>query len=188
MIEKVKKIGIIIIIAILFALFSFSLVDLVDEGPKYEDFCISKNAPFIPVQKELTCKNITEPSQLQYEDCNKLGGFIEYSYDGQGCPKSFECNTCNKVFEDAGKQHRLIGFIITTIIGVIAIIAGMYINSKQDVIGWIYSGILIGGMISVAIGTIMYFHDMGRFVKPFVLLGEMILIIWIAIRTYIKRK
>lgn len=187
MIEKVKKIGIIIIIAILFALFSFSLVDLADEGPKYEDYCISKNAPFIPVQKDLICKNITEPTNAQYETCNKQGGFIEYSYDGQGCPKSFECNTCNKLFEEAGKQHRFIGFLITTIMGVIAIIVGMYITSKKEVIGWIYSGILIGGMISVAIGTIMYFHDMGRFVKPFVLLVEIILIAWIAIRTYSKK-
>ena len=183
MLEKVKKSGIIIIIAVLFALFAFSIVDVVEESPKYEDFCGMDNLPIRPVQKDLQCPDFKEPTQEEMDRCNNLKGDIRYSYDEKGCPESFKCDPCRGTFENAGKQHRLIGFIITTIMGVMAILVGLFITSKNEVVEWVYSGILIGGMLSIMFGTISYFMDMGRFIKPIVLLVVIGLIILIAVKT-----
>ena len=183
MFEKLKKIGIIIIMAILFTTFSFSIVDMVIEQPNYDDFCAIDAKPVRPGQKDLTCPSFKEPTKSERDACNAKKGFMEYEYDENGCPLLSDCNTCSGEYETAGKTHRLIGFIITGIIGVLAIIAGMYLTAKNEIVEWVYSGILIGGIANIFFGTVIYFRDMGRFVKPFILLIEMALIIWVAIRT-----
>lgn len=188
MLENVKKFGIIIVIAILFGFFSFSIVDLVAEEPEYEDFCKERAQPMRPLKNSEACQAFREPTEAESDDCELRKGNIVYSYDAEGCPTSFECSMCRLAYDEASKQHRLIGFIITSLIGVIAIIVGLYITSKKDVVEWVFSGLLIGGIISIFIGTMMYFQDMGRFVKPFVLLAEIALIIWIAVKTSMRVK
>lgn len=96
-------------------------------------------------------------------------------------------NLCYNGYETAMKQHRMVGFIITAILGLVAVIAGMYASSKRNVIDWIYSGLLIGGIITITFGTMSYFRDMGRFVRPVILLAEMALIAWVALRTAKKK-
>ncbi len=187
MLEKTKKIGIIIVIAVLFSMFVFSLVDVVMESPEYENFCGAEEKPIRPLQKDLECPAFAESTSSEREDCGLRKGDIEYSYDELGCPISYECNTCRALYEDASKQHRLIGFIITSVLGLIAVIIGMYIKSKKDIVEWVFSGIIIGGIASIFIGTLEYFGDMGRFVRPFVLLAEMAMIIWVAIKTSKKK-
>ena len=187
MLEKIKKIGIIIIMAILFTTLSFSIVDMVIERPDYEDFCAEDIKPFRPTERNLDCPDFKEPTDSERDACNAKKGMIEYEYDESGCPDSFKCNTCRGVYEEAGKGYRLISFIIVSIIGIIAMIVGMYITSKNEVVEWVYSGILIGGIANIFIGTMSYFRDMGRFVKPFILLIEMALIIWVAIKISKKK-
>ena len=183
MFDKVKKIGIIVIMAILFTTFSFSIIDMIVEQPEYNDFCFEEMKPFRPEQRDLECPNFKEASSDEMALCNSGEGYIEYEYDEQGCPISYECNTCRAEYESAGKTHRLIGFIVMGIIGIVAVIAGMYLTAKNEIVEWVYSGILIGGIANIFFGTVIYFRDMGRFVKPFILLIEMGLIIWVAIRT-----
>ncbi|MAG08477.1 hypothetical protein CMO89_03315 [Candidatus Woesearchaeota archaeon] len=189
MLELVKKIAVIIVIATLYGFFSFSIVDMVIEEPDYEDFCPMKPAPVRrTISEEQECPSFIEPTEADFEDCNEREGDIQYLRDEFGCRESFECNTCRGVYEEAGKEHRLYGFIITSILGVLAIIISLYIKSKTDVVEWVFSGFLIGGIVSIFIGTISYFHDMGRFIKPFILLAEIALIIFIAVKTAMKQK
>lgn len=154
MLEDVKKIGVIIIIAILFSMFSFSIVDVVIERPKYNDFC--------------------DEIKVRVLDEEKLDPVKQ--------------RECSDRFEEESRDYRLIGFIITSIMGVIAIVVGLYAASKKDVVDWVFAGLLIGGIITIFIGTMSYFRDMGRFVKPFILLAEMALIIWVAIKTSTRKK
>jgi len=185
MLGKVKKYSVIIIMAILFTAFSFSIVDLIFPRPDYEDFCSQNSFIARPLEKGAECNVIDVPEQ-DLDDCNSRKGFIEYSYDSNGCPESYTCNTCTAELDEAGKDYRLKGFIITSIMAVIAIIIGLYVSSKMEVVEWIFSGFLIGGIMTLAFGTISYFRDMGRFVKPVILLCEMGIIIWIAVRIAIK--
>ena len=179
MLKTVKKISTIIVIALLFAFFSFSLVDLVYQEPKYNDFCIEKPISPVPVTK--ACDSFVL-NDSDFESCSETDGNIEYIYDSNGCPVDFKCSMCQKNLEDSRKTHRLVSFIITSIMGLIAVLVGLYSKSK-DVVAWIFSGFLIGGIISIFFGTIIYFGDLNRFLKPIVLLAEMALIIWIALKT-----
>jgi hypothetical protein len=166
---------------------AFSIVDVVRENPDYLDYCNEFEAPRKIVTDVENCPAFSEPSTDEREDCIANKGGIDYRYDGSGCPVSYECNTCRGVYEEARKEHRLIGFVITGIFGVLAILFGVYSKSKEEVIEWIYSGILIGGILSILFGTVSYFGDMGRFVKPIILIIELALIIFIAIKA-IKKK
>ena len=187
MLDKIKKIAVIIVIAVLFSMFCFSLVDVAMERPNYSDFCDEKPIPARPLQKELECPSFNEPTVLEREDCGNKDGYIEFNYDSSGCPVNYECNTCRGLYEKESEGYRLIAFIMSTILGVIAVIAGMYIKSSNEIVEWVYAGIVIGGIATIFIGTMQYFGDMGRFVKPFILLAEIILIIWVAVRTAKKK-
>ena len=129
MLEKIKKIAVIIIIAILFSLFCFSLVDVAMERPDYSTFCGDEGMAIRPLQKELACPGFQEPTAEEKTTCSENKGNIEYSYDGSGCPISYECNTCRGLYEEAGKQYRLTAFVITTILGIIAVIAGIIVTA-----------------------------------------------------------
>ncbi len=178
---NIKKYGTIIIIAVLFAFFSFSIVDLVVQQPVYSDYCTDTAKP-VPISRvTANCTDVPIPDSAKTA-CSRQDGYTDYKYDSSGCPQSYFCNTCSHEFDLAGQGYRKFGFIITGIFGVLAIMAGLYFRSKEEVVEWIFSGFLIGGILSVFIGTMTYFRDMGRFLKPVVLLIEMGLIIWIVLR------
>jgi len=188
MLEIVKKIAVIIVIAILYGFFSFSIVDMVIERPDYEDFCGAESRSIRIVRESEDCPSFIEPTEADFEDCEKRKGDIQYISDSYGCHESFECSTCRALHEEAEKEHSFYGFIITSILGVLAIIVGLYVKSKTDIVEGIFSGFLIGGIVSIFIGTISYFEYMDRFVKPFVLLAEIAIIIFIAVKTAMKQK
>lgn len=162
-------------------------MDVINKNPKYEDYC-GTGDPFGRFASDASnCSKITGPSSEEIKSCSDAKGTIEYNYDGNGCAVSYKCEKCNNLFDEAREQHEFIGFIITSIFGVIAVLIGLYIRTKDDIIEWIYSGFLVGGILSILFGTASYFGDMGRFVKPIVLLVELGLIILIAVKT-IKNK
>jgi len=187
MLFDVKKYGVIIIIAVLLSLFAFSIVDLIEESPDYSDYCGSEIFPRKIATDTINCADFTEPSDFEVNDCSNNKGEIQYKYDGKGCPTSYECNTCRIGYEEASRQHRLLGFIVTSALGILSILVGLYSKSKEEVVEWIFSGILIGGVLSVIVGTMSYFGDMGRFVKPIILIVEFGLIVLIAIKTSKKK-
>jgi uncharacterized protein (DUF983 family) len=183
MLEKVKKFGIIIVMAILVAAFCFSIADVIVQRPDYNQVCPSVEKPIPYQNKDQACTAIKEPSEDEIMKCSEQKGFIEYKYNSVGCPTSFSCNTCSAKYEEVTKDYDLMVFAIVSILGVISIIAGMYVTSKNEVVEWVFSGILIGGIAAIFIATMSYFHQMSRFIKPVVLLVEMGLIIWVAVRT-----
>lgn len=187
MLFNVKKYGLITIIAILFVLLSFSIVGVIQESPKYEDFCGNEFFPRKLADNNTSCPDFTEPSDLEIKECTEIKGNIEYKYNANGCAISYECNTCWNAFDTAGKEHRLLGFIVTSVLGVIAVLVGLYSKGKEEVVEWIFSGILIGGILSVLFGTVWYFNDMGRFIRPLVLIIEIGLIILIALKSSKKK-
>lgn len=184
MIEKVKKYGIILIITILFTLFSFSVVELIKPQPSYNDFCTQNSRPYLDKSNNKSCPAFTLPTKEEELTCSQSEGFIDYTYDNSVCPISYECNTCQAQYNKASKDFRLLGFIVTSIMGLIAILAGIYVTSKKSALDWIISGLLIGGISTIFFGTAQYFSDMGRFARPIILLIEFILIVWISLKVF----
>lgn len=180
---EVKKFGVIFTIAILFAVFTFSFVDLLVKSPDYSDVC---NNSYINAALDVNCSKIT-PSVNQSIACNELGGSLEPLYDDTGCAVSFFCNTCYSAYDRLMVDYHRVGFIITSLFGLIAVIITLYASSKSEFIGWIYAGFMTGGILSIFIGTMFYFNDIDRLARPFVILGEIILIIWVTIRTSTRK-
>ena len=81
MITHVKKCGVIIIIAILFTFFSFSIVDLVMENPRYEDYCGTGYNRAYPVKVDnFECEQVKVPGDVQQE-CDLQKGYIQFKFD-----------------------------------------------------------------------------------------------------------
>jgi len=186
----IRKIIVILIIGVLFGIFTNSLAEAIFEQPDYEDYCESytsfydKNAPVsVPVSGCNIC-NYTEPTPEERENCTN--GDLAPVYSENNCIKSYRCETCNKEFEDAESKYNFKIFLITALLGLVAIILGVYlpkeINSLNE---WIGTGFMFGGLISVFIGTARFFGDMHKAIRPIILLIELIIVILI---TYKKLK
>jgi hypothetical protein len=193
MFGTIKKVAVIIAIAVLFSFFAFSLVEAVRPSPKWDDYCYetamaerSMAYPKALKEARADCPDLSVP-QRDIGSCGALKGRITYTYDSLGCPASFRCDTCEVEYEKANKEFIRLAFIVTGIIGLLAIIAGIYVSPKSPPLEWVMSGFLIGGVFIILRGTMVYFEELGRYVRPIVLLIEMALIVFIAVKIYMKR-
>ncbi len=181
MFDVVKKIAVILTIAILYAVFSFSISDLLMPNPDYGEYCLNtgKYSYAQPVNKSIC--NFTEPSEQFTSNCTSNHGIIEYEYE-TNCPIDYRCNTCSYYYDLAYRKHKRMGFYATTILGVLAVIAGLYVNFKKEVLGWIVSGFLIGGMLSIFSGTMSYYDYIESLMRVITIVLEIVLVILVAIK------
>jgi len=180
----IRKIIIIFVVAILFAVLVFSVIEAVYPTPEYEDFCREKfNPRAAPIIKETKDCEDLDVTQTTINSCEDKKGFIEYDYDSKGCAISYECNTCNYELEQAREKHDKVTFYISAFLSLIAIFIGMYLPAKGNTLNeWIGTGFMLGGTFALFFGTMVSFRSLDRFVRPVVILLELILVIFIAYR------
>ncbi|MEM4263265.1 MAG: hypothetical protein QW666_00005, partial [Candidatus Woesearchaeota archaeon] len=142
-----RKILIIFLVGVLYAIFSYSLIDAIYPGPEYEDYCARMMVPVpSPLRAEpINCSKIEQPI------CEK-GGNYYYEYDSQGCPTKVTCDYCQRDYDAAKEKHNLKFFILASILGLIAIAIGLLLPQKKDISEWIATGFLLGGLITIFIG------------------------------------
>jgi len=178
-----RKILIIFVIGILYAIFSYSLVDAVYPAPEYEDYCreIMKPMPLrAPGLEPQNCPVVAEPS------CDPRAAY-SYDYDERGCVKKITCNNCNIDLEAAREKYNLIFFIFSTILGIAAIGIGLFLPKKKHPLNeWVATGFMLGGLITLFIGTAIYYADMARIARPIVILAELILVVYLAYKNLKK--
>lgn len=181
---KVKEVAMVIALAILGALFVGLFVDAVYEKPEYEDFCGKGSfegkyyGPY-PERANLNCTyQMTKDDRMNIDKCNEDGGSPEFNYDDNYCQTSFkECNYCQKEYNEANKIYNRNVFFIVVPIGVIAILAGLFLSF--EVVG---SGLMFSGILLVAYGTIRYFSNMSKIFRVVVIFIELVLLIFISIK------
>jgi len=180
MIEKLKKIGIVLTIAILFTIFIFAMTNAFYPMPQYEDYC--------NVEMKI-------PQTLDREKCGEIlpqaidcRGPIDYTYDDEGCPVEAKCNLCFEAFDEVTENYNLVLFLVSSIVGVTAILFGLFFGRKDAFWDLTKAGFLIGGLISLFVGTGMYYHDMARFLKPAVILAELFIVLLITYKVINRRK
>jgi predicted signal transduction protein with EAL and GGDEF domain len=108
-------------------------------------------------------------------------------YDDDGCPIDPVCDTCQEEFDDAHEKYRFVLFLVSSIAGVIAILFGLYYSKSTEFWEVFKAGLVLGGLISLFFGTIVYYNDMARFIKPLVILAEIIIVLLVTYR-FIKKK
>jgi hypothetical protein len=184
----VRRIIVIFVIAVIFSVLIQSLIEAAYPQPKYEEFCKANyySGPIYPAPAAATpdgkanaCPNITEPTQAEYQSCGGKGGTIEFSYQGS-CPSGYACNTCQNGYQKADENHKLVVFIISSIMGLMAIAVGLYLPIRNELNEWIGSGFMLGGLFTLFTGTVIYYANMGRFIRPVVMFAELCIVVYLA--------
>ena len=178
-IDKVKKIGIVLTIAILFTIFIFAMTNAIYPSPNYEDFCSQEM-----ITKPMPVNNCPDIS-YQVMNCR---GQINYTYNESGCPITAVCDDCYKAYDVSQKEHNLVLFLVSSIIGILAILFGLFYSKDDEFWDLTRAGFLVGGLISLFIGTGIYYQDMGRFLKPVVILIELFIVLLVTYKVFKKKK
>jgi len=178
---KAKEVAMVIALAILGALFVGLLVDAVYESPKYEDYCKTRYPEAHPkyVSPTVVCNYTAAPEEVdRVNKCYDEKGMPEFNFDQYGCQTGFkECNYCSKYFNDANNLYNRNVFYIVSVIGAIAILAGLYL--RYDVVG---TGMMFSGILLVAYGTARYFSEMSKIMRVVVIFIELALLIMVSIK------
>ncbi len=179
--SKVKQTILAISIAIVFAMFVGYGIATFYEDPEYSDYC--KERPYIPrtIEKGInssSCPEIDESSPI-IKDCTEKKGYIEYDYDGNNCPVDPTCNTCYADYDKADEAYSKVVFVITLIIGLIAIIVGAILEHES-----VSPGVMGGGALTIFYGTLRYWGHAPDALR-FTLLGVvLIVLIWLGYKKF----
>lgn len=184
--QTLKKYAVIVTIAILFFFFTLSTAETIVERPEYNDFCDSYRPKPTFQPNDETCESYTVPDS-KWKACNEKGGQIEYEYNESGCKIDSYCEMCHAEYDTAREKYERTMFLIGSVIGVIAVIAGIFYSTATPVYMWISSGVLVGGIASIFMSTARYYTYLPRFLKPVVLFIEIVLVSWVAIAKYNDR-
>jgi hypothetical protein len=188
-----KKIIMILVITTLFAAFVGSLVFAIHKNPKYEDYCNNQfyaepAKPYPVATKNVTCPDFVVPAQ-NLTACMNEHGNSQYKYDSSGCTIGYYCDTCNVLYQDALAKFNRDYFIFSAIFGLLAILVGIYFpNDNNEFRDTVTTGFMFGGLVTLFIGTIVYFTDLTRLLRPIVLVIELGIIIFVAYKKMGKKK
>ncbi len=175
-----QKTIIVLAVALLFFFFARSVLDAVKESPEYSDFCSAYKG--VPLNK--VCPNSSPPPSLR-EECSAKGGSLYPA--NNDCPAEWKCDLCRAEYEDARLSYKKTGFVVLSVLGVLGILIGILFTGKSNALGWISIGLLLGGLLILLAATVEFFQGLDRLVRPAVLLGELLLVIYVSYSQFSKR-
>jgi len=174
-----RKILVIFLIGILYTIFSYSLIDSIYPSPEYQDFCRDE---FMTASMKIQMGYVQNCTVLPEIQCER-NAIPRYTYNSNGCPTAISCDYCQNDYDNARENRNLIVFIFSSALGVIALAIGFLLPQKKNPMNkWIATGFLLGGLITIFIGTAVYYGDMARILRPIVMLLLLVLVIFLAYR------
>ena len=179
-----RRVAIIFVIAVLYAIFVNSFIGAIYEQPKYEDYCKARFYPekaYPAALERKDCPKYKEPAQQELDKCAEDKGYPEYKYDANGCALEYKgCNLCQGDFDKANQKYSFMYFIFSSMLAVIAIGIGLLLPTKNNLNQWIATGFMLGGLITLFFGTFRYYEYLGRYFKPAVILAELLVVIYLS--------
>ena len=179
-----RRVAIIFVIAILYAIFVNAFIAAFYPEPRYDDFCKQRfypEKPYPAAVERKDCPKYNEPGQEELDTCAEQKGYPDYQYDALGCPIKYKgCNFCQRDFDAANQKYNLYFFIFSSILAVVAIGIGLVLPTKNSLNEWIATGFILGGLITLFFGTFRYYQYLGRYVKPVVIFVELLLVIFLS--------
>jgi|FLOH01.1.fsa_nt_gi hypothetical protein len=146
------------IIAVIAILFASFIFSLFGAIYERPDYCS------YPLEKEFNRTQMTDTESTAYEQCQI-------------------------VYEQEMNDYSLWRFGFITVLGLIAVILSIYLPFEKDSLKeWLLAGFLIGGLAAIFIGTIEYFNDANRILKPIILLIEMTLVVFVSFKKIKKSR
>lgn len=184
----VRKYAIILVVAILFSIFAFSLGNAVISERSYPDICQESQsqrdwyAPAPPIPRD-QCPELPPPSQEEIDACP---GSLQPDWR-TSCPERYVCN-CYELTQQFRSQEATIQFWLAVILSFIAIVAGMLLPSRKEINEWVGAGFILGGLITLFIATAQYWSEIHRIARPIVIALELVVVLWIAYRQFNKEQ
>lgn len=179
-----RRVAIIFIIAVLYAIFVNAVIGAFYLAPKYEDYCKSSFYPEKPRPATIDrkeCPKYSEPTQEELDKCAEQKGFPDYRYDSYGCPVEYKgCNFCQRDFDNANQKYNFNYFIFSSILAVIGIAVGLLLPIHYSLNEWIATGFMLGGLVTLFFGTFRYYQYLGRYIKPIVIFLELAIVIYLS--------
>lgn len=161
--SKLKRNVLTISITIIFALFIGFGIETFYESPDYDDYCdVAKEQLEVSSEDECKLLNGTWNAYPKMVEGNRTGYCDLYE-------------NCRNKWDEVNESYNKNIFIITFIIGLIALVLGSYFVGVESV----GSGIMGGGTLTIIYGTIRYWSDLNDLMR-FIILGIVLFIlIWI---------
>lgn len=123
---------------------------------------------------------------VEYENCYQLREPVSPGEDPinqtKGQLDDTKVQECYDKQDEKRKTNSLYAFLIASVIGVIAVVAGLYIPTNTSAASAIAGGILLGGLFTIFTGTIRGWDGLIEIAKPIVLLIELVIVIWVAFK------
>ena len=181
-----RRVAIIFVIAVLYAIFVNAFIGAFYTAPKYDDFCKSRfypEKPYPAAVERKDCPKYKEPTQEELDKCAADKGYPEYRYDAFSCPVEYKgCNFCQRDFDNANQKYNFMYFIFSSILAVIAIGVGLMLPTDKSLNEWVATGFMLGGLITLFFGTFRYYEYLGRYIKPIVIFAELVIVIFLSYR------
>ena len=182
MVFKIKETILGISIAIIFVFFVVFGIKAFYKEPKYEDFCTRGASidviypeggyyPYnaYPARVKEPGVNVCAKLNLAYDNlrknCAAKKADVLYEYDENGCQVAKECTFCQQDYNKARNIYFRNVFIISGIVGIIAIIIGAVLNIMS-----VSAGLFGGGVLTIIYGTTNYWSELADWAR-FIILG-----------------
>lgn len=185
----IRKFGITIAVAILTGFFIYTIADAVAPQPEYKD-CYGPTRGYTPGLNEPMMKQVdingnacvVPPiDRASQQACIDAEGQYQSVLDSNGCVAQYECSFCQKEYNalQGGRSLRI--FIIALVLGLAVIILG-FMLPLGSVHEWVGLGFILGGVFGMFYGTTIYWQDLGRWLRPLLILVELGVILFIVYR------
>jgi hypothetical protein len=172
---KFVKWAVVIGIVVVLNVFFVVLISLVLPTPQYAAFC---------PQSQVVPNYDTEQA------CTKAGGQWTATPSNEPQPVKATvptvigyCNpdyTCSQNFATASATHARNSFIALVVLGVIAVIAGVFVPGSSIV----SSGLAYGGVLSFLIASVSYWGDAGSWIRLGISLVALIALLYIGLKRF----
>ena len=181
MVFKIKETILGIAIAVIFVFFVAFGIKAFYKEPKYEDFCktgvpidfVSGNNGYYsgpyPARIKGPEPDACAKTNVDYDKfrkaCAEKNTDVIYQYDDKGCQVAKECTSCNVDYNKGRNIYFRNVFIISGIVGIIAIIIGAVLQLTS-----VSAGLFGGGVLTIIYGTINYWSELADWAR-FIILG-----------------
>ncbi|MCH8329133.1 MAG: hypothetical protein IIB81_01930 [Nanoarchaeota archaeon] len=200
--SKFKQVLLAIAIAIVFAFFIGFGIAAFYESPKYENFCGEREYKNFQTEEECDANNgkwtergparllpieaFEKPIPLDAPDSNRYVCTVLEQNDEN---KTFHCQTvdeiqaqgscdayfyCRKEFDDVREIYNRNVFMIATVIGIIALVAGIVLKITS-----VSSGLMGGGILLIIYGIIRYWSGLENYGRFTVMGIALTVLIWL---------
>ena len=132
------------------------------------------------VQEPACPQGEKRPTDEEAVTCMKEKGMMKYKYDAYGCIEKYNCDYCSKPYVADKQWYHFNIFWLSALFALAAIVIGIALPQKNPINEWIGFGLMLGGLITLFVGTGRTLGELHKVWRPLIILAELILVIYLS--------